>query len=154
MSLTLFATKSVSDRPNISEGTCTLQGHAVKLRCDVFLYDESPTLTDVYWTKDGIKLNIGGSGGKFLGVDVNNQSLIINNVNYNDAGDYKLIAINAVGETRSKGIVLGNILRFQVFVNIFRFIRLIRLVFIHGIRGARRMRVIHFAYMGHQSIAG
>lgn len=150
----MFATKSVSDRPNISEGTCTLQGHAVKLRCDVFLYDESPTLTDVYWTKDDIKLNIGGSGGKYLKVDVNNQSLIINNVSYNDAGDYKLIAINAVGETMSKGIVLGNILRFQVFVNIFRFIRLIRLVLIHGIRGARRMRVIHFAYMGHQSIAG
>lgn len=141
----MFATKSVSDRPNISEGTCTLQGHAVKLRCDVFLYDESPTLTDVYWTKDGIKLNIGGRGEKYLGGDVNNQSLIINNVNYNDDGDYKLIAINAVGETRSKGIVLGNILRFQVFVNIFRFIRLIRLVLIHGIRGARRMRVIHFA---------
>lgn len=150
----MFATKSVSDRPNISEGTCTLQGHAVKLRCDVFLYDESPTLTDVYWTRDGIKLNIGRSGGKYLKVDVNNQSLIINNVSYNDAGDYKLIAINAVGETRSKGIVLGNILRFQVFVNIFRFIRLIRLVLIHGIRGARRMRVIYFAYMGHQSIAG
>lgn len=150
----MFATKSVSDRPNISEGTCTLQGDAVKLRCDVFLYDESPTLTDVYWTKDGIKLNIGGRGEKYLGGDVNNQSLIINNVNYNDDGDYKLIAINPVGETRSNGIVLGNILRFQVFVNIFRFIRLIRLVLIHGIRGARRMRVIHFAYMGHQSIAG
>lgn len=91
----------------------------------------------MYWTKDGSKLNIGGSGWKFLGVDVNNQSLIINNVNRYDAGYYNLIAINAVGETRSKEIVLGNILRFQVFVNIFRFIRLIRLVLIHGIRGAR-----------------
>lgn len=107
----------------------------------------------MYWTKDGLKLDIGGNGGKFLGVDVNNQSLIINNVNRHDIGYYKLIAINAVGETRSKGIVLSNILRFQVFVNIFRFIRLIRLVLIQGIRGARQMRVIHFAYMAHQSIA-
>lgn len=108
----------------------------------------------MYWTKNGLKLDIGESRGKLLGADVNNQSLIINDVNNYDAGVYKLIAINAVGETRSKGIVLGNILRFQVFVHIFRFIRLIRLVLIHGIRGARQMRVIHFAYMGHQSIAG
>lgn len=95
------------DRPNMSEGTCTLQGHAVKLRCDVFLYDESPALTDVYWTKGGIKLVIATHEGKYLGVNLTDPSLTINNVNYNDAGSYQLIAVNAVGETRSEVIALG-----------------------------------------------
>lgn len=95
------------DRPNMSEGTCTLQGHAVKLRCDVFLYDESPALTDVYWTRGGIKLDIATQGGKYLGVNLTDPSLTINNVNYNDAGNYQLVALNAVGETRSEVIILG-----------------------------------------------
>lgn len=95
------------DRPNMSGGTCTLQGHAVKLRCDVFLYDESPALTDVYWTKGGIKLDIATHNGKYLGVNLTDPSLTINNVNYNDAGNYQLIADNAVGETRSEVIILG-----------------------------------------------
>lgn len=95
------------DRPNMSEGTCTLQGHSVKLRCDIFLYDDSPALTDVYWTKDDIKLITATSVGKYVGVNITDPSLTINNVNHNDAGDYQLIALNAVGETRSKVIVLG-----------------------------------------------
>lgn len=95
------------DRPNMSEGTCTLQGHAVKLRCDVFLYDESPALTDVYWTRGGIKLDTATHNGKYLGVNLTEPSLTINNVNYNDAGNYQLIALNAVGETISEVIVLG-----------------------------------------------
>lgn len=108
----------ILDRPNISEGTCTLQGHAVKLRCDIFLYDDSPALTDVYWTKGDIKLDTAKSVGKYVGVNITDPSLTINNVNYNDAGDYQLIALNAVGETRSNVIVLGNIIRFSIFLNI------------------------------------
>lgn len=104
--------KSVLDRPNMFEGTCTLQGHSVKLRCDVFLYDDSPALTDVYWTKGGIKLDIAPNEGKYVGVNLTDPSLTINNVNYNDAGDYQLIAVNAVGETRSEVIVLGNMIHF------------------------------------------
>lgn len=107
--------KTVLDRPNMSGGTCTLQGHAVKLRCDVFLYDESPALTDVYWTKGGIKLDIATHNGKYLGVNLTDPSLTINNVNYNDAGNYQLIADNAVGETRSEVIILGNTIRSSIF---------------------------------------
>lgn len=110
--------KSFLDRPNMSEGTCTLQGHSVKLRCDIFLYDDSPALTDVYWTKDDIKLITATSVGKYVGVNITDPSLTINNVNHNDAGDYQLIALNAVGETRSKVIVLGNIIRFSIFAHI------------------------------------
>lgn len=102
----------------MSEGTCTLQGHAVKLRCDVFLYDESPALTDVYWTRGGIKLDIATQGGKYLGVNLTDPSLTINNVNYNDAGNYQLVAINAVGETRSEVIILGNKIHFSIFAPI------------------------------------
>lgn len=102
--------KFVLDRPNISEGTCTLQGHSVKLRCDVFLYHDSPALTDVYWTKGGIKLDIATYNGKYAGVNITDPSLTINNVNNNDAGDYQLFAVNAVGETRSEVIVLGKII--------------------------------------------
>lgn len=104
----LFAMKSVLDRPNISDGTCTLQGHSVNLRCDVFLYQDSPALTDVFWTKDGIKLDIATHNGKYAVSDTTYPSLTINNVNYNDAGDYQLTVVNAVGKSSSEVIVLGN----------------------------------------------
>lgn len=92
----------------MSEGTCTLLDRSVKLRCDVFLYDESPAINDLYWTKNGIKLDVTKSDGKYSGVDMNETSLIINSVNHNDAGDYQLTAVNEVGETRSEVIKLGN----------------------------------------------
>lgn len=100
--------KSVLDRPNISEGTCTSLDHSVKLKCDIFLYDESPAVNDVYWTKNGIKISFSTSDGKYAGVNINNPSLTINNVDCNDAGKYQLTAVNAVGETKSETIVLGN----------------------------------------------
>lgn len=92
----------------MSEGTCTLLDRSVKLRFDVFLYDESPPFNVLYWTKNGIKLDVTKSNEKYSGVDMNDPSLIINSVNHNDAGDYQLIAVNEVGETRSEVIVLGN----------------------------------------------
>lgn len=110
--------KFVLDQPNISEGTCTLQGHSVKLRCDVFLYQDSPALTDVFWTKDRVKLDIATHNGKYAVLDTTNPSLTINNVNYNDAGDYQLTAVNAVGKTRSVVIVLGNIKYVSIFVHL------------------------------------
>lgn len=106
--LTQSASKSVLDRPNMSKGTCTVQGCSVKLKCDVFLYEDSPAINNVDWTKNGIKLDITKSAGKYLGADINDPSLTINNVNFNDAGDYQLIAANDVGKTESEVIVLGN----------------------------------------------
>lgn len=103
---TLFL-QVTGSKPNISEVTCSLHGNKVKLKCDVFLYDESPALGDVYWTKNGVKIVIEKTNGKYSGVDINDPSLTINNVNRNDAGNYHLTAINAVGETKSDVIVLG-----------------------------------------------
>lgn len=92
----------------MSEVTCFLHGNSVKLKCDVFVYEESPALDNVYWTKDGKHIVIATNNGKYTGADKNDPSLTINSVNHNDAGDYQLIAVNAVGENRSKVIVLGN----------------------------------------------
>lgn len=58
----------------MSEWTCTLLDCSVKLRCDVFLYDESPEVNDLYWTKNGIKLDVTISDGKYSGVDINDPS--------------------------------------------------------------------------------
>lgn len=100
--------KSVLGKPNISEVTCSLHGNSVKLKCDVFLYDESPPLNNVYWTKGDKHIVIASNDEKYAGADKNDPSLTIYNVNCDDAGDYKLIAVNPVGETWSKVILLGN----------------------------------------------
>lgn len=104
----MFASKSILDRPNMSEGTCILRDRSVILNCEIFLYYESPAVNDVYWTKNGIKISISTSNGKYSGVNIYDPSLTINNVNCNDAGEYQLTAVNAVGETKSELIVLGN----------------------------------------------
>lgn len=88
--------------------TCSLHGNSVTLKCDVFLYDESPPLNNVYWTKGDKHIVIATNNGKYAGADKNDPSLTIYNVNYDDAGDYQLIAVNPVGETWSKVILLGN----------------------------------------------
>lgn len=80
----------------------------MKLKCDVFLYDESPPLNYVYWTKGDKYTVIATNDEKYSGADINDPSLTIYNVNYDDAGKYQLIAVNPVGETRSTIILLGN----------------------------------------------
>lgn len=72
----------------------------------------------MYWTKNGVKIEIEKTNGKYSGVDINDPSLTINNVNRNDAGNYHLTAINAVGETKSDVIVLGNRIHFVIFLSI------------------------------------
>lgn len=63
----------------------------------------------MYWTKNGQRLDIQGSGGKYSGgVSTDDPSLTVNNVNEHDAGDYQLTAINSVGLTKSDVILLGN----------------------------------------------
>lgn len=60
----------------------------MKLKCDVFLYDELFLFNNVYWIK-GVKYNvIVINDGKYLGVDINDLLLIIYNVNYDDVGEY------------------------------------------------------------------
>lgn len=97
-----------TDCPNITNTICTTKDRSVRLNCDVFLYDKSPPLQDVYWTKNEQRLDIHGSGGKYSGVSTDDPSLTINNVNKHDAGNYQLTASNSIGRTKSDVIVLGN----------------------------------------------
>lgn len=110
--------KFVLDKPNISGGTCTLQGRSVKLKFDVFLYDESPALNEVYWTKEVDENNdirISTSDTKCK-VDTDDLSLTITNVDINDAGNYRLNAANLVGKTKSEAVVLGNNIKHSIYV--------------------------------------
>lgn len=98
-----------TDRPNITNAVCTTKDRSVKLNCGIFLYDKSPALQDVYWTKNEQRLDIQGSGGKYSGgVSPDDPSLTINHVNEHDAGNYQLTASNSIGPTKSDVIVLGN----------------------------------------------
>lgn len=103
-----YFSKSLLGKPNVSEVTCSLHGNSVKLKCDVFLYDESPPLNYVYWTKGVKHIVIAANDEKYSGADINDPSLTIYNVNNDDAGEYQLIAVNPVGETWSTVILLGN----------------------------------------------
>lgn len=99
------------NKPYISEGMCTLQGRSVKLKFDVILYDESPSLNDVYWTKnvviEGKDVDKRISSTK-CEMDTNDLSLTITEVDKYDAGSYRLTAVNPVGESISESIVLGD----------------------------------------------
>lgn len=70
------------------EVICFLYGNLVKLKCDVFLYDELFVFDNVYWIKGGKYIVIVIDNGKYVGVDKNDLLLIINSVNNNDVGDY------------------------------------------------------------------
>lgn len=71
------------------------------------LYDDSPDILEVFWTKNGEKIDSRGSGGRLSEVTIDNPSIIIRDVNVVDAGNYQLTAVNAVGSTTSDVIVLG-----------------------------------------------
>lgn len=71
------------------------------------LYDDSPDILEVFWTKNGDKIDSRGSGGRLSEVTIDNPSIIIRDVNVVDAGNYQLTAVNAVGSTTSDVIVLG-----------------------------------------------
>lgn len=94
--------------PNImaSEET-VIRNKSVKLVGNVFVYDGSPDILEVLWTKNGEKIDTQGSGGRLSTVTVDDPSLTIRDVSHIDAGEYKLIARNAVGTTSSDIITIG-----------------------------------------------
>lgn len=71
------------------------------------LYDDSPAILEVFWTKNGEKIDTRGSGGRLSEVTIDDPSLIIRDVNVDVAGTYQFTAVNAVGSTNSDVIVLG-----------------------------------------------
>lgn len=80
-----------------------LKKRAVKLIGEVFPYDPD----NVFWSKNGEKLQTSKFGEKYSKVSRTDPSLTIFTVNEHDAGSYYLTAINAVGSTQSEIIVVG-----------------------------------------------
>lgn len=74
------------------------------------MIDDRPVIDEIYWTKNGNKIDTQGNEEKFSKVSVDVPSLTIYNVNQYDAGRYTLTATNAAGTTVSEPIVLGMIL--------------------------------------------
>lgn len=68
---------------------------------NVYIFDDSPEICDTFWTRNDKKINSEEKSGKFFEVKINNPSLTITNVSTDDAGEYRLIAINDVGSTTS-----------------------------------------------------
>lgn len=89
-----------------SHETC-LQTHSVKLIGNVFVIDDLPVIDEIYWTKNGNKIDTQIYEGKYSKVSVDIPSPTIYNVNQYDAGHYTLTATNAAGTTVSDAIVLG-----------------------------------------------
>lgn len=74
----------------------------------MFLYDQSHEILDVFWSVGENKLDTIEGRNKYSKVSIKEPSLTIFNVNEHDAGSYQLTATNAVGQTKSHVIVLGN----------------------------------------------
>lgn len=79
----------------------------------MFPYDKFSETQEVFWTKNGVKIDFRESGVKYSGFDIEDQSLTIHNVNHQDAGSYQITAINSVGSTSSDIFVIGKNLLFH-----------------------------------------
>lgn len=83
----------------------------------------SPAVFETFWTKNDERITTVERDQ-----NINHPSLIIKNVSPDDAGEYRLTAINAVGSSTSDVIVLGillidiTILTSQLNLELFRFI--------------------------------
>lgn len=71
------------------------------------LSDGSPNILEVFWTKNGERINSQKRGGRLPNVSIEDPSLTIKDVCHKDIGKYQLTAVNAVGENISEIIDLG-----------------------------------------------
>lgn len=104
--------------PNITTSLETnIKSRSVKLTGNVVIYDNSPGILECFWTKNNEKIHVDTTrtenSGKLLEVNFDNPSMTIKNVSPDDAGEYRLTAINAVGASTSDVIALG------IFFNLF-----------------------------------
>lgn len=96
------------DPPNIiTTFESNIKNQSVILIGNVYFLDNSPDVLETFWTKNNERLNTEESGGKLSEMRIDNPSLTIRNVSPDDAGEYRLTAINAIGSTTSDVIVLG-----------------------------------------------
>lgn len=101
--------------PNLTTSFVTdIENRSVKLIGNVYVYDDSPGILQTFWTKNDKSINTRESKGKLSETRTDNLSLTITNVGPDDAGEYKLTAINAVGSTKSDAIFLGNLIFYFV----------------------------------------
>uniref|UniRef100_K1QMU3 Uncharacterized protein n=1 Tax=Magallana gigas TaxID=29159 RepID=K1QMU3_MAGGI len=106
-SIDISQPKYYGSTPNIaiSHETC-VTNKSITLIGDVFVYENAPVVQNVFWTKNGEKLDIQGSGGRYTEVTVDNPSLTIFKVKEHDAGSYQLTATNDAGSTTSDFLIL------------------------------------------------
>lgn len=74
---------------------------------NLIIYDDSPEIQDFFWTRNDEPIKLEETDGKLSETRTDNPSLTITNVSPDDAGEYQLTAINAVGSCTSEAIVLG-----------------------------------------------
>lgn len=109
--------KFITGPPNFTTSVDTnIKNRSLKLIGKLYFFDDSPGILETFWTKDGEKINTKESGGKLLDISNDYSSLIITNVSPDDAGDYQLTAINAVGPSTSDVIVLGILISYFVYI--------------------------------------
>lgn len=113
---------SYTGSPNITTSVDTnIKNRSVKLIGSLYFFDDSPGILDTFWTKYDEKINTQESGEKLSEISNDYPSLTITNVGPDDAGEYHLTAINAVGSSTSEAIVLGILISYlkKIFFCIF-----------------------------------
>lgn len=73
----------------------------------MFPYENLSGTEEVFWTKNGERINTQESNEKYSGIRIDYPSLTIRKVNQQDAGSYQFTATNSMGTTKSDIIVLG-----------------------------------------------
>lgn len=115
MNIRIINLINVVDPPNVIMGHDTsLDTNAVRLIAKVFPSDKA-LFENVFWTKNGVGIDIQRMGRKYSKISTGNPSLTINNVNQQDAGSYQLIAVNSVGSTVSDTVILGIYTFFDIY---------------------------------------
>lgn len=80
---------------------------SVTLICEMTVPDNSPKVSEVFWTKDDKKIDIPGREGKYSGGSIADPSLTIKAVSLKDKGIYQCYASNLMGHMWSEKIHLG-----------------------------------------------
>lgn len=84
-----------------------IKNRSVKLTGNLIIYDDSPGIQDFLWTRNDEPIKLEEFDGKLSETRTDNPSLTITNMSPDDAGEYQLIAHNAVGSCKSEAIILG-----------------------------------------------
>lgn len=84
-----------------------IKNRSIKLIGNVIIYDDSPGIQDFFWTRNDEPIKFEETDGRLSETRTDNPSLTITNVSPDDAGEYQLTAMNAVGSCTSEAIVLG-----------------------------------------------